>query len=88
MKYEGLTLEVQILVVEIKADDDTKQKNKAKYRDGKEHFDNLNTKLKENKINWLYYFCFLSPEDITEFYQAIRDNRYNNWKSTLMQELS
>lgn len=78
----------EILVVEIKADDDTKQKNKAKYRDGKEHFDNLNTKLKENKINWLYYFYFLSPEDITEFFQAIRDNRYNNWKSTLMQELS
>lgn len=78
----------EILVVEIKADGDTKQKNKAKYRDGKEHFKELNEKLKESQIDWTYYFYFLSPEDITEFFQALRDNRHKNWKSTLMQDLS
>ena len=77
----------EIFVVEIKADGDTKQKNRAKYRDGKEHFEALNRKLKQNKIDWIYYFYFLSPEDITEFFQAIRDERYIDWKSTLMQEL-
>jgi len=78
----------EILVVEIKADGDAKQKNRAKYRDGKEHFEILNRKLKETKIDWIYYFYFLSPEDITEFFQAIKDARYKDWKSTLMQELS
>lgn len=76
-----------ILVVEMKADGDTDQKNKAKYRDGKEHFKVLNEKLKEDGIDWIYHFYFLSPEDITEFFQAIRDDRYENWKSSLMQSL-
>lgn len=78
----------EILVVEIKADGDTKQKNRAKHRDGKEHFKILNRKLKESKIDWIYYFYFLSPEDITDFFQAIKAARYKDWKSTLMQELS
>ena len=72
----------------MKADGDTKQKNRAKYRDGKEHFEVLNRKLEEKNITWKYYFYFLSPEDITEFFQAIRDERYKAWKSSLMQELS
>ena len=75
-------------MVEIKADGDTKQRNKAKYRDGKVHFDSLNIKLKGNGIDWKYHFYFLSPEDRTEFFQAIRNGRYKNWKSGLMQELS
>jgi len=78
----------EIAVVEIKADGDTNQRNKAKYRDGKIHFGALNGKLKEESIDWEYHFYFLSPEDIPEFLQAIRDNRYKNWKSSLMQELS
>lgn len=78
----------EVLVVEMKEDGDTKQRNKAKYRDGGEHFNSLNEKLKEAEIDWRYYFYFLSPEDITEFFEAIRDERYNkNWKSRLMQEL-
>ena len=77
----------EILVVEMKADGDTNQKNRAKYRDGNEHFKALNERLKESKISWTYYFYFLSPEDITEFFQAVKDNRCHSWKSTLMQEL-
>ncbi len=78
----------EILVVEMKADGDTKQKNRAKYRDGKEHFEVLNVKLKDRKIDWKYYFYFLSPEDITEFFQAIKESRHKTWKSSLMQELA
>lgn len=77
----------EILVVEMKADGDTNQKNRAKYRDGKEHFSVLNERLIENRIDWKYYFYFLSPEDITEFFQSVKDNRYALWKSALMQEL-
>ncbi|MDO9464028.1 MAG: DEAD/DEAH box helicase family protein [bacterium] len=78
----------EILVVEMKADGDTNQKNRAKHRDGREHFKVLNEKLVENQIEWKYYFYFLSPEDITEFFQAIKDERYKDWKSTLMQKIN
>jgi len=82
-----MRLKKEILVVEMKADGDTNQKNRAKFRDGKDHFRALNVKLKESKIDWIYCFYFLSPEDITEFFQAVKDNRYASWKSSLMQEL-
>ncbi len=78
----------EILVIEMKADGDTAQKNKAKYRDGKAHFKALNEKLQDTGIKWLYHFYFLSPEDITEFFQAVRESRHENWKSSLMQDLS
>jgi type III restriction enzyme len=77
-----------ILVVEMKDDRDIEQENKAKYRDGKEHFEALNIKLQENNLDWEYFFYFLSPEDISSFFQAIRENRYQTWNSRLMQELS
>jgi type III restriction enzyme len=64
------------------------QKNRAKYEDGNEHFKILNEKLQEAGIAWKYHFKFLSPEDITEFYAAIRENRYEKWKSKLMHTLS
>jgi type III restriction enzyme len=78
----------EILVVEMKADGDTAQKNKAKYRDGKAHFKALNEKLHDDGIKWIYHFYFLSPEDITEFFQAVRESRHENWKSSLMRDLS
>lgn len=75
-----------VLVVEIKSTDVNRPKNKAKYRDGAEHFNTLNQKLEETGINWQYHFYFLSPENYTDFFQAVRDNRLN-WKSELMQVL-
>lgn len=77
----------EILVIEMKADDDTNQKNKAKLRDGQEHFNNLNEKLAGQKIDWHYHFYFLSPEDISEFFTAVKNGRFE-WKSSLMLELS
>jgi len=78
-----------IIVVETKKKDDDSNKNKAKHRDAKTHFDNLNKKLEEEKIKERYYFKFLSDDgsDIADFFQSIKDNKYKVWKSTLMNQL-
>jgi type III restriction enzyme len=76
----------RIFVVEIKDDSDSSRKNRAKYRDGREHFDQLNTTLAANGIDWIYHFYFLSPEDYSPFFQAVRDQNWA-WKSQLMQQL-
>ena len=83
LKLKG---EKRILVVEIKDDNDSSNKNRAKYRDGKEHFDQLNTMLAANGIDWTYHFFFLSPEDYSAFFQAVRDRNWV-WRSQLMQGL-
>lgn len=74
----------EVLVVEIKADGDDSNKNKAKLREGKKHFFELNRKIKEVGWSWTYYFYFLSPEDYSHFFNAVKDGRYGNWESTLM----
>jgi len=76
----------RLLVVEIKDDNDNSRKNQAKYRDAREHFQQLTTMLNENGIDWTYHFYFLSPEDYSAFFQAIRDVNWE-WKSQLMQQL-
>ena len=77
----------EIIVVEIKDEDDDSNKNKAKYRDGVKHFDVLNSRLKELKEKWNYHFFFISPDDYTQFFSAVREHRYKGWMSRLMQEL-
>lgn len=72
-----------ILAVEIKKDDDDSRKNIAKSRDAQKHFGIINGMQNKQK----YHFYFLSPEDYAEFFQAVRENRYKNWKSTLMRVL-
>ena len=74
----------EVLVVEIKADGDDSNKNKAKLREGKKHFVELNQKLQEVGWSWTYYFFFLSPEDYPHFFNAVKDGRYENWESNLM----
>lgn len=69
-----------ILVVEIKKDDDDSKENIAKNRDALKHFETIN-KMQDKQQ---HYFFFLSPEDYLEFFQAVRENRYKNWKSSLM----
>jgi len=81
-----LKAKLEVLVIEIKADEDSRPKNRAKHRDAKEHFKALNEKLKAAKMQWKYHFYFLSPENYTDFFQAIREGRLE-WKSELMQEL-
>jgi len=78
-----------IIVVETKKKDDDSNKNKAKHRDAKAHFENLNKKLEEAKISERYYFKFLSDDgsDIADFFKSIKEGKYKIWKSTLMNQL-
>jgi type III restriction enzyme len=78
----------EILVVEIKADGDDNNRNRAKCRDGEKHFATLNARLKEAGEPWQYRFYFLSPGDYTHFFQALRDGHYAGWRSGLMQDLA
>jgi type III restriction enzyme len=78
-----------ILVIETKKKDDDSNKNRAKFRDAKAHFENLNTKLDEGEYKERYYFKFLSDDnnDIADFFNSIKDEKYKIWKSTLMNQL-
>jgi type III restriction enzyme len=77
-----------IVVVEIKKDGDDSKKNAAKYRDGKRHFDELNKALEMNENMQRYWFKFLTPSDYDDFYQALKDNKYRGWQSSLMNQLA
>ena len=77
-----------ILVVEVKMDDDDTNRNRAKCRDGLKHFETLNERLKDAGEPWRYHFYFLSPDDYTSFFQQVRDKTFAPWRSTLMQELT
>lgn len=76
-----------ILVVEVKAEGDDSNRNRAKGRDGLRHFETLNDRLVRMKEPWRYHFYFLSPEDYTYFFEKVRDGKYVGWRSGLMQEL-
>lgn len=76
-----------VLVVEIKHDGDDSSRNKAKYRDGKAHFAQLNVTLKEAGEPWMYHFYFLSPEDYSQFFDRMKDGKFAKWSSGLMVEL-
>lgn len=76
-----------ILVVEVKADGDDDNRNRAKCRDGLKHFTTLNERLESAKEPWRYHFYFLSPENFSSFFQQVRNKTYSGWRSGLMQEL-
>ncbi len=76
----------RLLIVEIKEDNDSERRNQAKHRDATAHFRHLNDMLKNNGIDWVYHFYFLSPEDYSSFFQAVRKNNWG-WKSQLMQQI-
>ena len=75
-----------ILVVEIKKDKDDSNRNRAKCRDGLRHFALLNERLVSAGELWCYHFHFLSPDDYTAFFGAVKGKHYD-WRSGLMQEL-
>ena len=60
------------IVVEIKADKDDCDENKAKYKYAKEHFERLNKKLEEKKIRQKYIFHFLSPNGYATFFDYLK----------------
>ena len=80
--------EHDILVVEVNAEGDDSNRNRAKCRDGLKHFETLNERLKDAGEKWHYHFYFLSPENYTTFFEQVRKGSYAGWWSGLMQELS
>jgi len=64
-----------IIVVEIKADGDDSEENKAKYHWAKKHFAVLNNELKKEKINQKYYFHFISPRSYPEFAEYLIEGK-------------
>ncbi len=72
-----------ILVIEIKADTDISNENKAKLRYARQHFDRLNQLQSEYK----YYFKFLSPSSYDLFFQNLREGKYKIFKSNIEAKL-
>ncbi len=71
-----------ILVVEIKSDEDITEENKAKLKYARIHFEELNKKQEKFK----YYFKFLSPQDFPQFFEAIKPGNYAKYTSNLEAE--
>ncbi len=72
-----------IIVIEIKMDNDVSDENKAKLRYSKEHFARVNELQKKQR----YYFKFLSPTSYDLFFKALRENTYKDFKSELEAKL-
>lgn len=68
----------KIIVVEIKADDDDSEENKAKYRWSKQHFEALNKELRQSGIDQGYFMHFVSPSSYGEFIEYLSDGRLLN----------
>ena len=75
------------LVVEIKADGDDCDENKAKYKYGIEHFENLNEILEEVGENEEYIFHFLSPNAYPEFFEYLKNGKILDGQSKFRCEL-
>lgn len=75
------------LVVEIKADGDDSDENKAKYKYGIEHFDNLNEILAEVGESEEYIFHFLSPNAYPEFFDYLKSGKLLEGQSKFRCEL-
>jgi len=68
-----------IIVVEIKMDDDISDENRAKLRYAKEHFERVNELQKKQR----YHFKFLSPGSFDLFFEALRKGAYKDFISEL-----
>lgn len=78
-----LKIGTDIIVVEIKMDNDVSDENRAKLRYSKEHFDRVNGLQKEQR----YYFKFLSPVSFELFFEALNNGTYKDFKSELEAKL-
>lgn len=68
-----------VLVVEIKADEDISSENRAKLKYAREHFNRVNNLQSEYR----YYFKFLSPQSYDLFFQYLREGQYRDFKSEI-----
>lgn len=74
----------QILVVEIKSDQEDKLESRAKLRDSLLHFAELNKRQEEME----YIFLMLSPQDYESFFIGLAGNSVRQYQSILMENLS
>ena len=74
----------QILVVEIKSDQEDKIESRAKLRDSLQHFAELNKRQDEIE----YIFLMLSPQDYESFFIGLTGNSVRQYQSILMENLS
>jgi type III restriction enzyme len=72
-----------IIVAEIKMDNDASDENRAKLRYAKEHFKKVNGLQTEQK----YHFKFLSPGSFDLFFKALNNGAYKDFKSELEAKL-
>jgi len=74
-----IKLENDILVLEIKADTDVSNENRAKLKYAREHINRINNLQSEHR----YYFKFLSPQSYDLFFQSLREGEYHDFKSEI-----
>jgi len=68
-----------ILVVEIKTNEDISGENRAKLKYAREHFNRVNSLQSDCG----YYFKFLSPQSYDLFFQSLREGQYRDFKSEI-----
>ena len=78
---------IYFLVTEIKMDGDDSEENKAKYKYGVQHFEELNNRLKADGVNERYIFHFLSPNDYPTYFQHLKDESLLKGQSFFRGEL-
>ncbi len=75
-----------IFVVETKGDEEISEpspENKKKYEYAFEHFQRLNKWLKKEGLATRYQLNFVSPKDYNQFFQRLRVNTVNDFRSEL-----
>lgn len=80
-----------IHVIEIKGDEEIAQpsdENIKKQKYAVDHFDLLNKWLKKEKVPVRYQFNFLTPKDLNQFFQKLRENDSDGFRSKLDVSLS
>ena len=78
---------VYYLVVEIKADGDDSEENKAKYKYAIQHFENLNEILDDIGEKEEYIFHFLTPNAYPDFFDYIKNGKILEGQSKFRCEL-
>ena len=73
-----------ILVVEIKGDEDVTEVNRGKLRHARRHFEEINKKQGDLE----YHFKFLSPSDYSTFFESVKTGTYKDYVSNLEAELA
>jgi type III restriction enzyme len=78
----------EVVVAEVKANDDITDVNVGKLAYGTGYFEKLNELLKRKRSKRRYQFHFLSPVDYDDFFAGLRDGTLKGWVSTLQAALS